>query len=121
VLYDIAETVLFGFFIITLVFHYSGDQIAAQPFFSRWSTERLPGLESLAGYLPRAQTATGLLGKAFAHGLLTAARGHNVPAEHRERDDPQQKQDRRDCDEPRECHVGNPCHVPHTLDHVCER
>lgn len=70
VLYDIAGTVLFGFFIITLVFHYFGDQIAAQPFFWRWSPERLPGLESLAAYLPRAQTATELLGNVFALSLL---------------------------------------------------
>ncbi|MDX2007269.1 MAG: hypothetical protein SFU83_18670 [Meiothermus sp.] len=70
VLYDIAATVLFGFFAITLVFHYFGDQIAAQPYFWRWRTERLPSVESPAAYLPRPQTVSELLGNVFALTLL---------------------------------------------------
>lgn len=71
ILYDIAASVLFGFFAITMVFHYFGDWMAGQPFFWRWNPKRLPNLESLSAYLPRTQTVAELLGTVFGLSLLS--------------------------------------------------
>ncbi len=70
ILYDIASSVLFGFFAITVVFHYFGNWMAAQPFFWRFDPRRLPNLESGA-YLPRTQTMGELLGTVFGLSLVT--------------------------------------------------
>jgi hypothetical protein len=71
VLYDLAAAVLFGFFAVTVVFHYFGDQMAAEPFFWRWNPRRLPDLSGLEAYLPRSQTMWDLLGNVFALSVLT--------------------------------------------------
>lgn len=70
-LFDLLSTVLFGVVAVTLVFHYFGDQIAAQPFFWRWNPEHLPNLSNLAASLPRSETVSALISNIFALSLLT--------------------------------------------------
>ena len=80
-LFDILTTVSFGVVAVTLVFHYFGDLIAAQPFFWRWNPQRLPDMSNLAAYLPRSETISALIGNVFALSLLTfGSLGWSIPA-----------------------------------------
>lgn len=73
-LHSLADTLLFGFLLITLVFHYVGEPLARLPFFWRWNPSRLPELHERWAAIPLTGAAIEAVSQVVVLALLTVAR-----------------------------------------------
>lgn len=69
--FDLLGTVGFAFVVLTLVFHYFGEEIAEQKWFWKFNPSKLPDVSSQAAYISRVQSITDLLLCLLGLSLLT--------------------------------------------------
>jgi hypothetical protein len=70
-LLEITSSVAFAVLVLTLVFHFFGEEIASQNWFWKFSAQNLPDVGSQAAYISRPQTISHLLGNLFGLALLS--------------------------------------------------
>jgi hypothetical protein len=68
---EITGSVAFAAFVLTLVFHFFGNEIAAQKWFWRFNAQNLPDVGSQAAYIPRPETISHVVGNLVGLALLS--------------------------------------------------
>jgi hypothetical protein len=71
--HSVADVMLFGFLLITAIFHYLGDQLTEVPFFWRFDPHKLPAVETRWANIPLTNTFVGIITTVVFVALLTAS------------------------------------------------
>jgi hypothetical protein len=69
--FDLFSSVAFAFVVITLVFHFFGDEIATQKWVWHFNAQNLPDVDSQSAFIARTETISHVASNLFALALLT--------------------------------------------------
>jgi hypothetical protein len=69
--FDLFSTMFLAALILTVVFHFFGDEIAQQKWLWKFNARNLPDVDSQAAYIPRTETISYILGTLLGLTLLT--------------------------------------------------